>query len=86
MTAKIVVITRASKTHKLDHGCFKDNPFLKGLYQFSKFCPRCGENVEEDGSLTFSVCSSCGQGVAPLEEIKYCSNCGDKFEGREYRG
>ncbi len=65
---------------KGEHKCFKRNSFLRGFYSMGNFCPTCGESLREDGVSTSYKCSFCGAALFLLEEMKYCPECGEKFE------
>ncbi len=79
MTAKIITIQKMEKTHKENHPCFQLDYVLK-IFQFNNFCPQCGEKIVYESSVTYSYCSACHESLMVPERMKYCSNCGEKFE------
>lgn len=83
--AKIIVTTEVKESQKFGHthkGIEGVDSFIGGFLFSSKYCPECGEYLQEPRSLTFKECSNCGERLLPLDvyRYKFCPGCGEKFE------
>lgn len=79
--AKIISEIKLTKVHK-EHSCLTP-PFIKGLFMFVNYCPRCGEYLIEEKKTTEHRCSECGQILFSFGRYftyGYCPNCGEKFD------
>jgi len=43
----------------------------------TKFCPECGEKIEESAPAAPQACPKCGTICAP--DVKFCPECGEKL-------
>lgn len=80
--AKIISKEKLTKAHK-EHKCLDGFPFIKGLFMFVNYCPKCGESLLEEKEATEYSCSECGQILFSFGRYfkhQYCPNCGVKFE------
>jgi len=80
--AKIITETKLAKVHK-DHKCLDNYPFIRGLFMFVNYCPKCGESLLEEKKTTEYRCSNCDQRLFSFGrhfKHEYCPNCGEKFE------
>lgn len=81
--ATIVTEAKITNSHK-EHRCLDDfTPFLRGLFTFANYCPKCGENLIEQKDTIERRCSECQQilfSFGRYFKYQYCPNCGARFE------
>lgn len=77
--AKIIVTKAIVNVHK-EHNHEGTEGLVRGLLFRSKYCPLCGESLQEKREVGTSRCSVCGQ-LLLVEFLKYhfCPECGAEF-------